>query len=251
MLSWNVHGRRYITKTNFKKIVPALEEHQADVLCLQEADEVRTKLHRVQALSDYDAVIPTRGFNHNIILSRFPIKKKGELEFPRMIRTRMENAIWADIQIHGRIVRIYNCHFSLIGAGPSSRERQLHFILDHADTHDGPVIVCGDFNTSIPHAGLKRTMVQLFHFQTSGKMHVEGEHFSDDERYAMVKVAEKRGFREAADITRATWRIHPFPWELFRLKLDWFLVRGIETPQVDLHPYISDHRAIHATCLLK
>ncbi len=194
-------------------------------------------------------MFPSRGYNQNVILSRFPVLAHGDVVFPRLVNTWLENALWADIAVSGTVVRVYNCHFGIVGAGPSSRAQQLHHICDHAELHQGPVIVCGDFNTVIPKEGPERKLMQLLNLESESRMHVGGKYFDHDERYALVKVAERRGFREVTDITQATWRIYPFTWEPFKLKLDWFLVKGLLTPQVQLHPYITDHRAITAECI--
>ncbi len=251
VLTWNIHGKRHITKTNFAKVVPALESLRTDILCLQEAQEARDRLHKIRALWGFEQVFPSRGYNQNVILSRFPVLAHGDVVFPKLVNTWLENALWADIAVAGTVVRVYNCHFGIVGAGPSSREQQLDFICDHAESHKGPVIVCGDLNTTIPRKGLRRKLVQLFHLQPEQKMNVGGKTFDHDERYAIVKVAERRGFREVTDISQATWRVYPFDWELFSLKLDWFLVRGLDTHDVRMYPYITDHRAITAECVLR
>ncbi len=251
VLTWNIHGKRHITKTNFSEVIPALESIQTDILCLQEAEESRDRLHKIHALSEFEQVFPTTGYNQNVILSRFPVLAHGDVVFPKLVNTWLENALWADIAVSGTVVRVYNCHFGIVGAGPSSREQQLHCICDHAESHSGPVIVCGDLNTTIPKQGFRRKLVQLFHLQPEKKMKIDGKKFNHDERYGLVKVAERRGFREVTDITQATWRVYPFNWELFNLKLDWFLVRGLDTHGVHMYPYITDHRAITANCVLR
>lgn len=250
VLTWNIHGKRHITKTNFSKVLPALEGLTTDILCLQEAEEARHRLGGIRALAGFGRVFPVRGYNQNVILSRFPVLDHGDVVFPKFVNTWLENALWADIAISGGVVRIYNCHFGIVGAGPSSREQQLHYIFDHAETHVGPTIVCGDFNTIIPKEGPERKLMQLLNLESESRMNVGGEYFEHDERYALVKVAERRGFREVTDITQATWRIYPFEWEPFKLKLDWLLVKGLHTPSVVMHPYITDHRAIRAECRL-
>ncbi len=189
VLTWNIHGKRHITKTSFSKIVPALENIHTDILCLQEAEEARERLHKIRALWGFELVTPSRGYNQNVILSRFPVLNQGDVVFPKFVNTWLENALWADIAVSGTVLRVYNCHFGIVGAGPSSREQQLGYIFDHAESHNGPVIVCGDLNTTIPRQGLRRKLVQLFHLQPEKKMNVGGKKFDHDERYELVKVA--------------------------------------------------------------
>jgi endonuclease/exonuclease/phosphatase family metal-dependent hydrolase len=251
ILTWNIHGKRSVTKTSFAKIAPALEELEADIMCFQEAHEMRERLSTIPALHTRHRVEPRAGFNQNLILSRLPISERGELSFPELSMRQLERALWADIPVGSKVVRIYNCHFGIFGSNSTVRAHQLRFVLNHAESHSGPVIVCGDLNTTIPLKGMQRKMVQFLHMQPTNSLYVEGEHVVEDERYAFMKIAERHGFREATDISQPTWRVAPFTWELFKLKLDWLLVRDVETPRVVLHPYISDHKAIHAECLLK
>ena len=103
ILSWNIHGRRHVTKTRFDKIAPALQDLHADVVCLQEAHEAREKLQQMESFRAYHRVVPGRkGFNHNIILSRFPVLHHGEMHFSRFTKRRIEAALWADILVSNR-----------------------------------------------------------------------------------------------------------------------------------------------------
>jgi endonuclease/exonuclease/phosphatase family metal-dependent hydrolase len=251
ILSWNIHGKRLITKTSFAKIAPALEALGADIMCLQEAHEMRARLSSLPAFRSRHRALPGEGFNQNLILSKYPLEAQGEIDFPFSSIRTLERALWADVRVGDKTVRIYNCHFGIFGTGQSSRERQLKLVLDHAEAHNGPTIVCGDFNTTISRMGVTKKVAQLFLLYPEYAMQVAGQHIVDDERYAFIRIAETRGYREAADISTATWRVAPFPWEPFKLKLDWLLVRDLETPKVVLHPYISDHKAIQAECLLR
>jgi len=247
-LSWNIQGKRHFTKTRFSKIEPFLRNARADILCLQEAHELGAQLPRFESFKGFNTVLPENERNQNVIISRFPIRTHGELEFPRFANRSLEKALWADIACDGTLMRVYNCHFAIVGVGPSCREQQLQFLLNHAEEHQGPAIICGDFNTTIPAAGIKRILTQIFHLEPNHSMRIGNQYFSEDERYPFARAAEKHGFREATDITKATWRIAPLRWELFKVKLDWMFVRNVETRHVALSPYISDHRAIYAEC---
>lgn len=249
ILSWNIHGTRHYTKTNFKKVAPSLEKAGADIFCFQEAQELREKLDDFNGLRALNRVFSKDADCNNIILSRFPVVSGGEIAFPRFTNISMEKALWTDIAAEDKIIRIYNCHFGILGAGPKQRADQLKFILADSRQHAGPVIICGDFNNTIPPAGVKRKIVQWFHKEANESLMVDGKYFYDDERYILLNIAEKEGFREATDILKSTWCL-AFGWELFNLKLDWLLVRGVITLKVSLGDYISDHRAILAECVI-
>ncbi|TSD01350.1 MAG: hypothetical protein Athens071426_678 [Parcubacteria group bacterium Athens0714_26] len=270
ILDWNIQGTRYYTSTSLAEVTPDLENSGADIFCLQEAQEVREKRPGFIEQQKLNCIFSEDKENRNVILSKFPIIASGELAFPpfkdpkdsqnsSFIKTVWSNikyflppytglapekALWADIKISSEVIRIYNCHFEIVGVGPKERVNQLKLVMADAKSHRGPVIICGDFNTTIPAAGFGRKFIQLFHLESNRSLVVDEKRSPDDERYTIVKVAEEAGFYDALDITKSTWCIMPFKWEIFSLKLDWFLVRGLKMPQITLGEYISDHRSV-------
>lgn len=237
ILDWNIEGSKYYTKTNLKKIIPHLEKSPADIFCLQEAHELREKLPTLTKLKNFNYVFPGNNQNRNIILSKFPIITSGELIFPQ---PTLENITWADIKIDEQIIRIYNCHLEITGVGPKHRIDQLKFILEAAGSCSGPIIICGDMNTTIPSAGFSRKFVKWFHRESVDDV------LTQDERHLFLQTAESAGFTESINLSQSTWCIMPLRWEIFKLKLDWFLVRNLSKPEISLGNYISDHRSILA-----
>ena len=77
VLNWNIQGIKYYTSTNFSKIAPLLERSQADVLCLQEAQEVKKNLLRFGRFNTFKSVIAENKDYGSIILSRFPVIDSG------------------------------------------------------------------------------------------------------------------------------------------------------------------------------
>lgn len=246
ILNWNIEGSKYYTRTSFKKISPNLKESTADIFCLQEAQEIKEKISTFSNIEKFNYVFQNNINDRNVILSRFPVKSSGELSFPDTISASLEKAIWADIEIDGKTVRIYNCHLEIVGVGPKQRAEQLKHILNDAKKHIGPVIICGDMNTTVPAAGLKRKFIQWFHKVATKNIVLDENHIHNDERHSFIKIAEQEGFIEATDISKATWCIMPLRWEIFKLKLDWFFIRDIEKPKISMGNYISDHRSIFA-----
>ncbi|MFA5886206.1 MAG: endonuclease/exonuclease/phosphatase family protein [Patescibacteria group bacterium] len=246
VLNWNIEGTKYYTSTSLNKITPSLEKSSADIFCLQEAQELREKLSNFNKLQQLNHIFPASEDNRNIILSKFPIISSGELAFPPLTNNPLEKVLWAEIAIETKTLKIYNCHFEIIGVGPQQRASQLAVVLADAKKHIGPVIICGDLNTTIPAAGWGRKFVQWFHKETDASLILDGQCSPLDERYPFVKIAERAGFREALDISQTTWCIKPFYLEIFNLKLDWFFVRDLKTPRISLGAYISDHRSILA-----
>lgn len=246
ILNWNIEGSKYYTRTSLKKISPNLEKSTADIFCLQEAQEIREKISTFGNIEKLNRVFQENINDRNVILSRFPVKSSGELAFPESISGSLERAVWADIEIEDKTVRIYNCHLEIVGVGPKQRAEQLKHVLSDAKKHIGPVIVCGDMNTTVPAAGFRRKFIQWFHKVASEDIILNEEYIHKDERHSFIKIAEQEGFIEATDISKATWCVMPLRWEIFKLKLDWFFVRDIEKPKISMGKYISDHRSIFA-----
>jgi len=246
VLNWNIEGSKYYTKTNLSKIIPNLEKSEADIFCLQEAQELRENLYSLTTLQGLNYVFPEDLRDRNIILSKFPVMASGEITFPRLTNITLERALWADIKINDQTLRIYNCHLEVIGVGPKQRVDQLKFVLEAAKQHDGPVIICGDMNTVIPLAGIGRKIIQWFHKVTNDNLISDKQYSHQDERHLFLQTAQQAGFNETIDLLKSTWCIMPLRWEIFSLKLDWFLVRNIKTPEISLGRYVSDHRSVLA-----
>ncbi len=244
-LDWNIQGKRYFTVTKPEKVFPVIKNLNPDIICLQEAD-------KLAVVSEYTIIRSQSKKCTNVILSRFPVITKGELIFPKLSWRQLENAVWADIRIQSATLRIYNCHFGIVGFGPRQRAEQLKFVFEHAQNFNGPIIICGDFNTTIPERGWRRLWTQIFHLEGNSTMNVDGRSFVTDERYALAEWALGHGFKEELDLNRTTWCINLFgsSYEVFNLKLDWFLTKNIKTADLKLGPYISDHRYIYAECQL-
>lgn len=245
ILSWNIQGSPNFPRTFFWRVAPRIRQTPASVICLQEGLSILSHQERVVPFDSHQPVIGSG----NIIFSRYELVNAGTLDFPISLfpQLNLEQVAWSDLRLDTRILRLYNCHLGIRGIGPSQRAQQLGRVLAHARHHEGPAIICGDMNTTIPAAGLRRRIVQIFHSEPDGTMHVDGEPFTSDERYPFARLAEQHGFREAIDMQASTWAISPqLNWEIFDLKLDWFFVRGMDLPKITLGDYISDHRSVLA-----
>ena len=118
-----------------------LRRQEADIICLQEVSAGKNA-----ALSDifkkdlrgynieYYAYTRKAGSYGNVILSRFPIKSKGKIVF----ESSANMAVYADLDLGDRIVRIYNCHFqsyniSLARLGNAFRKNTKEAVKDTED----------------------------------------------------------------------------------------------------------------------
>jgi endonuclease/exonuclease/phosphatase family metal-dependent hydrolase len=252
VLSWNIQGETNITgHTRLSKVKPCLEAATADVLVLQEVCNARALLERCKLTDRYPHVyVPvsnTKPYgNRSIVVSKFPIVQSVDIVFPNFGQERsLENAARVDINLGEQVLRIYSCHFPIFRAGPALRLKQLEFVFADAAQHTGPVIVCGDLNTTIPAPGINRVIINTWHMEPQRDFIIDGKKLAVDEREVVNQFANQHGCTEALPLWTSTWS--PFKtklWELFSLKLDWFMVKGLHVTNYSLDDYISDHRAI-------
>ena len=180
IISYNV-GRfalsedRVSSEACMDSVMRFLRDQDADLICLQEfwmrdPSSVRSFLQR--RFRGYDIeyyVYPTaRGCFGNVTLSRFPAKGKGKLDF----EDSSNLAIYADYDIRGTRLRVYNCHFqsysisipriaqALKGdyrevfrdteqrmrSSIIRRPRQVDMVLEDIDGCPTEAVVVGDFN---------------------------------------------------------------------------------------------------------
>jgi len=263
VLSWNVQGIRTYARTDFQKAIPGIDNSEADIICLQEVPFAFEKIKLLKKKNKYCSVIskynrnpcedtsPLR-YNHNVILTKYPMLQSGEIIFSSKIKSILfENAIWSDIKINKQKIRVYNCHFRISGVGIKERIWQLRQVIMHASAWKHPVIICGDMNTTIPQEGLSRKVVQLVHSNPGESIKLNGAYFRKDERFAFNAEAKRHGFNELLSLDKATWALPGTSWEIFGLKLDWFLAKKIKRIKSAYGKYISDHRAITVKCELE
>ena len=152
-----------------------LRSSDADIICLQEFHtprgvDVRDYLSRRMPgyEIEYYAHISGHGPYGNVILSRFPVVNRGKFDFDESANM----ALYADLDIDGVVMRVYNCHFESYSLSPmrlvkaitnrddgkmqeaeekmrssiARRPQQVDAVLE--DIRNSPVesIVTGDFN---------------------------------------------------------------------------------------------------------
>jgi endonuclease/exonuclease/phosphatase (EEP) superfamily protein YafD len=251
VLDWNIQGKKYYTHTLFKKVKPALEKINADIICLQEGETIIDELDYFKETHKYNYVFsPADKDGINVILSKFKIIKSGQINCPSFLDRISGEVIWANLKIGNKVLKIYNCHFEIHDLGPKERAAALRFIIADAKKYSGPTIICGDFNTVVPAAGFGRKFVQWFHKVPAYSLLKGSADYLTDERYSFIKIINEGGFKDVTDIKRTTWSILSIRWEIFHLKLDWFFIRGLKASKAVLGKYISDHRSVLVKCKL-
>lgn len=205
--SWNILFRN-------KRLDEAFEfvsSTDFDVFCLQEVPE--SFLARLETLP-YSLVkridaerIVSSGITlcYNIILSKHPIVRQGELPFPnywlelplrshlfvRLMRLfhfselRNRGGLFADIQVPGRAepIRVFNLHLLLAHPERRAREFEQAMIEHHPSS---PAIICGDFNiVESPKVSL---LNWLFGGRLSDALFFTRERFSVEKRFVELEL---------------------------------------------------------------
>lgn len=159
-----------------KRLYAYLNDYNGDVICLQET-MLKYSLEEERKLARHLSSYPYRFVRGDMaIFSRLPIVEKGEIPFPEKDTGA---ALYCDLTVKGRKVRVYNIHLESyrfgkkdrafvkdITTGSSSvsfsdgtrsivarvvaanrdRARQTEIISRHVHAAACPVVVCGDFN---------------------------------------------------------------------------------------------------------
>lgn len=125
LLSYNVHEFRKYGEGNDitikSKIFELIKEQQPDIICFQEFySRAKGEFNHIKKIkkelglrhyyfvpyseNDYEAI-------GHAIFSRFPIIDTGSILFPN---DRANKSIYADIELNGKTIRIFNVHFQSI-----------------------------------------------------------------------------------------------------------------------------------------
>ena len=251
---WNVQGdlgRFSISSQKIKNKLKALDS-KFDIVCLQEFVDKKI-VKQFAKENNYSIVMSKENkktkkhYSYNIILSKFPLLEFGEILFTNFNVWEKESVIWATMKIGLQKLRLYNCHLQIFKVGMFERQEQIKTVYRHANNYQGSVVVCGDMNTTLPKKGLGRLLTQLVHKELRGSIAKDNEVSIKDERFAFAKIGEVFNFRDLLPINQPSWGLPFLHWEVFKLKLDWFLVRDINNAKAIFGDYYSDHRPISAT----
>ncbi|BDS14095.1 endonuclease/exonuclease/phosphatase family protein [Aureispira anguillae] len=188
-----------------QKILRTIQGQALDIFCGQEFagksaaynQTTRQFLIRQMGLKHY----AEGGGSSLAIFSRYPIIKKGTIDFPNSYN----GAIYADLKYKNSIIRVYSFHLQSIGLGSDEheifnkknlsslgedgtqktyqrintklkeafllREEQANFIAEHINNSPYPVLVCGDMNdtpNSYAYGQLSKNLKDAFGEMGSG-----------------------------------------------------------------------------------
>ena len=175
---FNVYFNNGKDTSSVRKMIDWINNEEADVVCFQEFynDPGSSNFNTLKRIRDYNTyyyfhspkVVNKIGAEFgDIIFSKYPIVKKGEISFGK---NTMNKVIYADIKVKSDTIRIYNMHLQsmhiredeLINAedlqsgfrhlvsnlknGFMQRAGQIRILKEELKSCPHPVILCGDLN---------------------------------------------------------------------------------------------------------
>ncbi len=166
-------------------ILASMKKQRVDILCMQEYNEISGDKKNSEIYKDYFNYMQT-GRNDMVVYSRYPITSSDVIDFGET----NNSAMWADIDINGTIIRVFNVHLETTGIsrtlhkaakqeaigveidnnrilnaiygnyarGMVFRASQANTVANEIKGSENPVIVCGDFN-DVPYSYVYNTML--------------------------------------------------------------------------------------------
>ncbi len=176
VMTYNVHSCIGMDgKISPERIARVIGRHQPDIVALQELDLGRKRTGQIdqpQLIAKelemhyhfHPSVIVDEEHYGNAILSRYPLDLVRGGHLPEIARHRMverRGAIWATVNIGKTRINFFNTHFGLLPREAILQAQALlgaewisHFVCQ------GPVILCGDFN-SLPNSQVCRDIKKV------------------------------------------------------------------------------------------
>ena len=166
-------------------ILAEMRRQKVDVLCMQEYNEVSGDKKNSDSYKDYFPYLAT-GREDMVIYSRYPIKDTRKILFEET----NNSAMWADIDVKGEKIRVFNVHLETTGINRTLRQAgklaaqgfdvdsnrfleaifgnymlgmmfragQANMVANEKRSSEKPVIMCGDFN-DVPYSYVYNTML--------------------------------------------------------------------------------------------
>lgn len=165
-------------------ILSVMKQQNVDVFCIQEYAAYSGDNHNTQSYKEYFPYVAI-GKDDMVIFSRYPIVKHKAILFDQT----NNSAMWADINVNGKVMRVYNVHLettgfnstlrrvakmqyggshvesnAIVGAvydnytlGMIARAGQANIIANEMVQDNKPAVLCGDFN-DVPYSYVYNTL---------------------------------------------------------------------------------------------
>ena len=166
-------------------ILAEMKKQKVDILCFQEYYDYSGDKRNSDRYKDYFPFMAT-GKDDMVIFSRYPIRGHQTMAFDQT----NNSAMWADVDVHGRVIRVFNAHLETTGLnrtlakvsklkkagldlgdnkaidaiygnyvlGIMARTGQANIVANEIRQAGRPVIVCGDFN-DVPYSYVYNTIL--------------------------------------------------------------------------------------------
>lgn len=162
-------------KQKQQPFLEALQGEQPAILCTQET--FTPHVDAIKKVLQVEHLYHTP-YNGVVLFSKYPIQKKGKIDFQSASKTN--GCIWVDLDVQGQTVRVYNVHLQsnhitsdankVIEEGDLQEEetwselknivfkvkdaaqiraQQAEIIAAHIKRCPHPIILCGDFNDTV------------------------------------------------------------------------------------------------------
>lgn len=175
--SYNIHKAVGLDRIRSpERILAVLQEIDADVIALQEADRrfgQRAALLSAPVLADHSSwkALPfgarplSSGWHGNVILAR----KEAEVlacEALHLPTLEPRGAVMAELRIDGQAIRVVGMHLDLSGL---MRRRQAAAIVEHVDSRPAmPTVLMGDLNEWTRRSGCLKEFDGRYRFAATG-----------------------------------------------------------------------------------
>ena len=167
--TWNIHkgvrGLGLRKRLEIHNMLHAVEQFDADIVCLQEVRRVNRKeaayftrwpeLPQADYLAPegYEAVYRTNahtrhGEHGNALLSRWPVIDHQHEDMSDH-RFEQRGLLHTEVMAHGTSVHVIVVHLGLIAASRTRQLDQLQKFIQREVPHNAPLIVAGDFNSPL------------------------------------------------------------------------------------------------------
>jgi endonuclease/exonuclease/phosphatase (EEP) superfamily protein YafD len=230
-----------------------MNREQADVYCLQEIRNLKTA-ERISRKTGYEFIISSgwRAFYrmklHTAIFTNMQKDNHGELDFTKTRRVYGNHfggkALWVNLKIGKKIIRIYSCHLSPTGLSIEKRLSVLEEILNHSQKFHGPILIGGDMNTTLPEKGKGTRLIRWWSRIPRVDIVKNRGKFRQNEKHAFYEQLKSSGFEESLSLDKNTWVLPYTKKEMFKLKLDWLIYKNLDKISAKLGPIIGDHKSI-------